>query len=457
MALSSFLGSKKRLYEFINENLKIKVDEKNKYGEVFTPPKIVDEMLDKLPKKIWRNKNIKILDPCGGVGNFLLCIFVRLFEGLRASFENEDELTKHIIENMLYMVELNPKNYNKIIKIFNNPKNIILDNYENKTKIDEIEFDVIIGNPPFQDDLGVMDNGIRISGAKNKLYERIFVKAMKMLKSDGYLCFLVPTNIFSGNNRKYYDIFLKNELECISLNKKLVKSFKEIQHNICYFVLHKSESNISSSKIAKKYTIIENIDGEINKIKILDRVLNPINNWNKYTDALLNDYLLFEKPINKKAYYVRGKGLNEYNETNGKYKIIYTPTKNLYSDDISLAKAYGISKMIIFVVNPLIKYKIDINGEYGCGPNTIYIPVKNEEEMISLEVFLNSRECKELIESTRATRQYIKIKLFEYLNYSKILRNVMNSKTKKRLRNEFSMMRTRTRTRTRTKSLTMKR
>lgn len=31
--------------------------------EVFTPPEIVNQMLDRLPEKLWRDKNARFLDP----------------------------------------------------------------------------------------------------------------------------------------------------------------------------------------------------------------------------------------------------------------------------------------------------------------------------------------------------------------------------------------------------------
>jgi hypothetical protein len=45
------------LLEFIERNIKPKEIEKKERGEVFTPMKLVNEMLDKLPKKVWKNNN----------------------------------------------------------------------------------------------------------------------------------------------------------------------------------------------------------------------------------------------------------------------------------------------------------------------------------------------------------------------------------------------------------------
>jgi hypothetical protein len=41
------------LLEFIERNIKPKKIEKKERGEVFTPMKLVNEMLDKLPKSVW--------------------------------------------------------------------------------------------------------------------------------------------------------------------------------------------------------------------------------------------------------------------------------------------------------------------------------------------------------------------------------------------------------------------
>ena len=39
--------------------------------EVFTPPKVVNNILDQLPNDIWENKEIKFLDPVSKSGVFL--------------------------------------------------------------------------------------------------------------------------------------------------------------------------------------------------------------------------------------------------------------------------------------------------------------------------------------------------------------------------------------------------
>ena len=72
-------------------------------GEVFTPPILINEMLDKLPAEVWFDPNKTWLEPSAGNGNFLVEVKARLMQA------NHDE--KHILDNMLYSVELMPDNH----------------------------------------------------------------------------------------------------------------------------------------------------------------------------------------------------------------------------------------------------------------------------------------------------------------------------------------------------------
>ena len=45
-------------------------------AEVFTPPKLANEMLNKLPSEVW-SENKTFLDPAAGNGEFLIWVFLR--------------------------------------------------------------------------------------------------------------------------------------------------------------------------------------------------------------------------------------------------------------------------------------------------------------------------------------------------------------------------------------------
>ena len=75
-------------------------DKVKKLGQVFTPPKLVNEMLDKLPKNVWTDPSKTWLDPACGDGAFLVEVLRRLIEA------GGDK--KHIIENQIFGIDIDP-------------------------------------------------------------------------------------------------------------------------------------------------------------------------------------------------------------------------------------------------------------------------------------------------------------------------------------------------------------
>ena len=80
-------------------------EKSNELGEVFTPPELINEMLNQLPRDIWEDKNKTWFDPCAGKGNFPILVIKRLFVHLQEHIIDEEERLKHIIERQLYMAE----------------------------------------------------------------------------------------------------------------------------------------------------------------------------------------------------------------------------------------------------------------------------------------------------------------------------------------------------------------
>src|SRR5262245_4826113 len=70
--------------------------------EVFTPPKLANEILDLLPPDLWSNKNAKFLDPGCKSGVFLREIAKRLLKGLEKKIPDLQTRIDHIFKNQLY-------------------------------------------------------------------------------------------------------------------------------------------------------------------------------------------------------------------------------------------------------------------------------------------------------------------------------------------------------------------
>ena len=149
------------VYEYIN-NYKTNINDKKFKGSVFTNTTIINDMLDLLPSDIWKNPNLKWLDPCCGIGNYFIVVYDRLMKNL--PIKNIDDKRKHILENMLYFIELDEK-YIEILKsiFISNTYNLnifngsffylrTLNEYINiyDYNIFNTYFDIIVSNPPYQ-------------------------------------------------------------------------------------------------------------------------------------------------------------------------------------------------------------------------------------------------------------------------------------------------------------------
>lgn len=71
------------------------------FGEVFTPPELVNEMLDKLPKELWLDPTKTWIDNSAGDGNFMIAVRDRLLA---------HHPLKHILENQIFAVDIMPDN-----------------------------------------------------------------------------------------------------------------------------------------------------------------------------------------------------------------------------------------------------------------------------------------------------------------------------------------------------------
>ena len=70
--------------------------------EVFTPPRVVNAVLDLLPVEVWSDPTLRWLDPGSKTGSFLREIAKRLMTGLVEAFPVEQERLEHILKNMVF-------------------------------------------------------------------------------------------------------------------------------------------------------------------------------------------------------------------------------------------------------------------------------------------------------------------------------------------------------------------
>lgn len=74
--------------------------------EVFTPPKLANEMLDLLPPELWRDPNARFCDPFTKSGVFLREITRRLMAGLTAEIPDVQKRSNHILKNQVFGIAI---------------------------------------------------------------------------------------------------------------------------------------------------------------------------------------------------------------------------------------------------------------------------------------------------------------------------------------------------------------
>ena len=258
--------------------------------EVFTPPQVVNRMLDMLPPELWSNPQATFLDPVCKTGVFLREVAKRLMVGLADRIPDVQKRVNHIMTCQLFglaITELTSllsrrsvycskwanSKYSVCTAFADRQGNIrytpmqhtweqgrcrycgasqnVYDRNEgretyayqfihtlNPEKIFDMKFDVIIGNPPYQLEIGIEKDNYSIP-----LYHKFVEQAKKLCPK--YLTMIIPSRWFAGGRglddfRK--DMLSDNRLKVIVDYPDATECFTngiDLSGGVCYFLWDK--------------------------------------------------------------------------------------------------------------------------------------------------------------------------------------------------------------------------
>ena len=431
------MSIKNIIIQDFKQDFSVSKTDKLYFGEIYSPFSLIQNMFGLFAPEVFSNKEAKWLDTGAGTGYFSMILFDLLNKGLSTVILDAEERKCHIIEKMLYLIEIKPSNVEILKERFGPHANIIADDfltYHTKCNI----FDYIIGNPPYN------AHGMKKVPTNKKDQKKedgqtvwmLFIKkALTLLKPNtGQLCYIVPSLWMKPDKAGLYNILTQYNIEkihCLT-NTETNQLFKgEAQTPTCYFLL---------TNIFEKNATIYNYNHNHNKnINIYDKNYKTYVNY-AYTFG--TPLPLFGQNIVKKIqpYILKAGGPLKVIKTNmpskhavlsKSYDVIHFPYPNITTcllrglqPELVLNYSsapqpyYNQSKLVLAHKMYGFPY-LDAAGTYGIANRDNYVILKEGTQALAdlekIKAFLSTKFALYIYEATRYRMKYLEKYAFELL------------------------------------------
>ena len=342
-----------------------------------TPLDCCEEMLDKIPKSLWERKNLKILDPCSGYGNFE----ITLHNILRSKYS-----TKEILENIITFNEINEKRITLLKQLFINEKyNLNITNYDFLKFPNNIKYDLQIANPPYAKFCETKDkdgNTVMKRASKNHTLVRDFIsKSLDICADGGFIVYIVPNNWMSlADRNSVIKLLTKYQFHYLDIGTSK-KHFPKIGSSFTYFILEKTpyytDFTVNCLYNKKLYSSV---------VKSQERDFIPLC-YNNLVQSILNKVLCGENKFNiettsdlhkyTKRHLIKTEETDEY-----KYRLIHTDKQTVYSK-----RPHKFQDGYKVFLSTTGAWKIFIDN-CGMTQSIAFIRVNSEEEAIKYKKIL---------------------------------------------------------------------
>lgn len=434
------------IIQFIQDNTHAKEENIHKFGEVYSPIQLACEMLHKIPAAKWRDPALVWFDPACGAGIFMQVVYYKLMETLSAKIPEKKKRSRHILEKMLFMADIQSSNTKVSRAIFreidsSSKPNIFTEDFLESENSFPLKFDIIVGNPPYN------SGGIHAKTTDKKKHAKqegeesrktlwpLFVqKSLNLLRDESsLLLFIHPVSwmrfkgkngaLFSGKQLdfiRYYNLAKSNELF----------GGKSGRIPVAYYLLENRPPYAETN-------IYDNSTGKIEKFDIAKYQFIPTESISLWKKLMLvsEKYGTLGKMFEKVD--VPSSRLSNTKTKTHKYPVVRYAYKQMKIQYLNVDKNRSKSEKLIFT-NESMGYPIYDEGGTLYPPNDNYIlrslagtSEKKRRELKQWQQYFYSNLLLYLISTMKVRQNFFNDKIFEIIpDISKITRSKTIEDTK---------------------------